>query len=240
MRIRAPHGVYRPRSDTELLIRTLQQHPLREHSRVLELCTGTGVVALALAAMHHDVVAVDLSRRAVWSARYNARVNRLPIDVRRGNLFAPVAGERFDAIVVNPPYVPAPDSERASTKNRAWNAGRDGRALLDPICDRVGDFLRDDGIVYIMQSSLAGVEQTKNRLSARGLEPSVLASVRGPLGPIAAERLDFLRANGRIEGRSEDLVVISASCVRSSGRSDQSLGGQVPADGAQVRSAGRR
>jgi release factor glutamine methyltransferase len=74
--------------------------------RVLDLGTGTGVLALAAATRGAAVVAVDLDPRAVRCARINALLNGLEarVEVREGDLFAPVAGERFDLVLSNPPY----------------------------------------------------------------------------------------------------------------------------------------
>jgi release factor glutamine methyltransferase len=80
--------------------------------RVLDLGTGTGVLGLAAAARGALVVAVDLDPRAVRCARINALLNGLEarMEVREGDLFGPVAGERFDLVLSNPPYYAGPPS----------------------------------------------------------------------------------------------------------------------------------
>ena len=100
----------------------LAQLPLGPHvtllgGSVLDLGTGCGVVALMLAhaLARFDVqriVATDISERALSFARANARLNGLhgAIEFRQGDLFAPVAGERFDLIASNPPFVITPRS----------------------------------------------------------------------------------------------------------------------------------
>ena len=105
---------------------------------MLDLCSGSGALAVHAAALSgREVTAVDVSRRAVLTMRLNALLNRVRVRALRGDLFGAVAGERFDAIVSNPPYVPAPTDELpARGPARAWDAGRDGRALLDRICER--------------------------------------------------------------------------------------------------------
>jgi SAM-dependent methyltransferase len=90
----------------------LAQLTVRRHAgRVLDLGTGNGIQAL-LAARHADeVVATDLNPRAVAFARFNAALNgRDNVEVRTGSYFEPVAGEQFDLVVANPPYVISPDS----------------------------------------------------------------------------------------------------------------------------------
>src|ERR671933_274838 len=78
-------------------------------ARVLDVCTGSGVVAVSAALAGGHVTAVDVSRRAVACAWLNARLNGTRLRALRGDLLAPVAGERFDVIAANPPYVPAED-----------------------------------------------------------------------------------------------------------------------------------
>src|SRR5919197_2150815 len=136
MRLVIPPGVFRPISDTWLLADALDREPLPPGARVLDLCSGSGALAVraALGAARH-VTAVDVSRRAIATIRLNAALNRVRVRVRRGDLYGAVAGERFDAIVSNPPYVPAESDELpARGLARAWDAGRDGRALLDRVC----------------------------------------------------------------------------------------------------------
>ena len=76
--------------------------------RALDLGTGCGVQALHLSAHADEVVATDVNPRALELARFNATLNDVEYDVRDGSLFEPVAGERFDLIVTNPPFVISP------------------------------------------------------------------------------------------------------------------------------------
>ena len=77
----------------------------------LDLGTGGGIQALLLAKHCERVVAVDVNPRALEFARMNAALNGIEtIDMRLGSWFEPVAGERFDIITANPPYVMSPDS----------------------------------------------------------------------------------------------------------------------------------
>ena len=73
---------------------------------VLDLGTGSGVLAVAAARTARSVVAVDLNPAAVRCARINALLNGVEdrVEVREGDLFAPVAGERFDVVLCNPPF----------------------------------------------------------------------------------------------------------------------------------------
>lgn len=88
---------------------TLAQLTVRDHvGRALDLGTGCGVQALHLARHCAEIVATDVNPRALALARLTAALNDLAVDFRRGSLFDPVAGERFDLIVTNPPFVVSP------------------------------------------------------------------------------------------------------------------------------------
>lgn len=89
---------------------SLTQLTLRHRvDNALDLGTGCGVQALHLAGHAGRVVATDVNERALWVTRFNAELNDIDrIDVRAGSLFEPVAGERFDLITTNPPFVISP------------------------------------------------------------------------------------------------------------------------------------
>jgi release factor glutamine methyltransferase len=201
-------GVLRPPSDAALLGGVMARHDLAGRA-VLDLCTGTGILGLTAARLGARATGVDLSRRAALNARLNARLNGLALEVLRGDLFEPVRGRRFDLIVSNPPYIPAPPGDRPRGEARAWDAGPRGREFLDRICDRAPEHLHPGGRVLLVHSSLARPEETEHRLAARGLEPGVAAIPDGRLGPVALERLDYLCAIGVADDSlSERMVVV--------------------------------
>ena len=89
---------------------------------VLDLCAGSGAVAVAAAlAGAGEVTAVDVSRRSALAVRLNAALNGVRVRALQGDLFEPVAGRRFDLIVSNPPYLPGALPERGAA--RAWEGG---------------------------------------------------------------------------------------------------------------------
>jgi release factor glutamine methyltransferase len=149
------------------------------------------------------VTAVDVSHRAVVNTALNARLNGVSVKAVRGDLDGPVAEERFDLIVSNPPYVPAA-TERLPTRGpeRAWAAGRDGRALIDRICRVAPAHLDAGGRVLLVHSSLCGTDLTLAALGRAGLEGEIAASERGPLGPLMAAQAE------RLGGASEEHVVV--------------------------------
>lgn len=106
-------GVLIPRFDTETLCeQVIRQAPTG--ARVLDLCTGSGALAVAVKKHRPDteVTASDLSPDALSIARENALLNQVDITFLQGDLFAAVGDSRFDCILSNPPYIP--DGEKES------------------------------------------------------------------------------------------------------------------------------
>ncbi|MEU8347942.1 HemK2/MTQ2 family protein methyltransferase [Spirillospora sp. NPDC048832] len=212
-----PPGVYRPQGDTSLLVDVLRKAALAPGARVLEVGTGTGAVAMAAAqGGAAQVVAVDVSARAVLTARLNALVHGLPVQVLHGDLFDPVADQVFDVIVANPPYVIG-ETDPASVRGaaRAWEAGADGRVILDWICAQAWEHLAPGGALLIVQSSLSGVPTTLAALRERGMQAHVVARRREPFGRVMRGRAAALRARGLLRPGQcyEDLVAIRADRV---------------------------
>ena len=115
----------------------------------LDLGCGCGIQALYLATHASRVVATDVSARACALTQFNAALNETTIDVREGSLFEPVAGETFDLIVSNPPFVITPDSVRGTAGLLEYRDGGMDRDNLiavilrdAPLCLNVGGTLQ--------------------------------------------------------------------------------------------------
>jgi len=148
-----------PQPDTETLVEAAIERLRGKNSpRIADICTGSGAIALALA--HYlpetSVAATDISADAVSIAKENAETLGLSERVRffEGDLLAPLAGETFDAIVSNPPYIPGADIESLPREVRAeprlaLDGGADG---LDFYRRLVGDsaaLLNDGGFLAV-------------------------------------------------------------------------------------------
>lgn len=208
MRLVIPPGVFPPPSDAYVLAEVLREHA--PGADVLDLCTGSGVLAVSAGlAGARSVTAVDVSRRAVLTARLNGALNGVRVRARRGDLLEAVPGERFDVILANPPYLPAVAEEPRGLE-RATEAGPDGRRFVDRLIERAPGHLRPGGVLLIVHSSVNGVEPSLEGLERTGLEPDLAARRRGPLGPILSSRAAVLEQRGLIAPgrREEDVVVV--------------------------------
>jgi release factor glutamine methyltransferase len=124
----------------------------------------------------------------------------------------------YDLVVCNPPYVPHdPSIEGVQLPShlgpaRAWDAGYDGRLVLDPLCATAPQLLADGGTLLLVQSEFAVPRQTLAALAGAGLDAEIVAWQWIPFGPVLSSRAQWLEDTGRLEAgrREEELVVIRA------------------------------
>jgi release factor glutamine methyltransferase len=152
-----------PRPETETLVElALRLLPLDREPSVLDLGTGSGAIALAIAAERPRarVTGIDISPEALGVARRNASALGLPrVAWRLGSWFGPVAGERFDLIVANPPYVADTDPALAKLADEpllALRAGPTGLESLEAIIEQAAAHLESQGWVLLEHGSSQG------------------------------------------------------------------------------------
>ena len=126
-----------------------QWTPRRPVRRALDLGTGCGVQALHLRTHSEQVVATDLSERALAFARITTTLNGAAVDLRPGSLFDPVAGERFDLVVSNPPFVITPRRPDLPTYEYR-DAGLVGDAVVGRLVGSVGEHLEPGGVALLL------------------------------------------------------------------------------------------
>lgn len=142
--LRWPKGdaVYPPSSDSLMLRDAVDASGARD---VLDLCTGSGVQALQVASTAERVVAVDVNPRAAAAARFNAVLNGVEnVEVRLGDLYAPVRGAQFDLIIANPPFVASPYTNAPSYHS----GGPRGDRVLRRIIAGLATHLREGGRAF--------------------------------------------------------------------------------------------
>ena len=138
---------------------------------VLEVGTGTGLLALLAARRAERAIGVDINPEAVRALRINALVNHLEekVEARQGDLFAAVVGERFDVIIFNPPYFAG---EARDQWEYAW---RDVNRVRARFVAEAAQFLRPGGRLLVMDSDIA-VVRIDQALVAAGFRVTPLRS----------------------------------------------------------------
>jgi release factor glutamine methyltransferase len=157
---RVNRDVLIPRPETEHLVeKTIALAREFARPRIVDVGTGSGAIAIALARNLTDaqIVATDISAAALAVARENAERNGVAERVRlvEGDLFAPVAGEQFDFVVANPPYVAGRDRDSLSVEVREYEpsqalfAGEDGLAIYRRLIPAAFALLVPSGFVAL-------------------------------------------------------------------------------------------
>jgi len=174
LELRVTAAVLVPRPETELLVeRALALGP-QGGARAADLGTGSGAIALALAAERPgwQVLATDVSAAALEIARENARALALErVEFRRGSWYAPLGAERFDLIVSNPPYVAADDPALTQLQHEpqlALAAGNDALGALREIIRGAPAHLLPRGWLLLEHGATQG-EAVRRELALAGM-----------------------------------------------------------------------
>jgi release factor glutamine methyltransferase len=153
-------GVFIPRPETEALLEWALHQPLPDSPVIVDLCTGSGALAVALATERPDarVIAVDDDPVALRYARRNApaAVRVLQADVADPGVLSDLAGT-VDLVVANPPYIPTRTAHAAVLEPEvaehdpahALYGGPDGMAVISPVVARAADWLTDGGLLAV-------------------------------------------------------------------------------------------
>ena len=168
-------NVYNPAEDSYLLA---DNHEIQEGQRVLEIGTGSGIVAMYASRLTDRITVTDINFDACELARRNFEDNgNEGSEILFGNLFEPVGNRKFDVILFNTPYLPTEDDDVIDdTINYAFDGGVNGRKVIDLFLNEVGNHLNDGGIVQLIQSSLSGNQETLSMLDELGFIAEIKAS----------------------------------------------------------------
>jgi len=170
-----PKEVYAPAEDSFLLAENLT---VKAGDLVLDVGTGCGFIAVLTAKRARKVVAVDVNPFAVQCTRQNASLNNVAdkIEVRQGDLFGPIKQkERFDVILFNAPYLPSEEWEEQDLASKAWAGGSIGRKVIDRFIREAPKYLKKNGRILLVQSTLSDVEQSLRMFFETGLDAKVIA-----------------------------------------------------------------
>lgn len=133
---------------------TLARITMREQvGSVLDVGTGCGIQALLASRHAGRVVATDVSARALAFARLNARLAGVDLDLRLGSMLAPAAGEVFDLVVSNPPFVVTPRRPDGPLPHYSYrDGGRTGDELVQGLVTGMGEVLAPGGVAQLLGS----------------------------------------------------------------------------------------
>ena len=156
MQLTVDERVLIPRPETEELVELILAENSEESLKVLDIGTGSGAIALALAKARPDwsVTATDISQEALDLASNNAKNQKLNIFFKKSDCFAEIS-EKYDIIVSNPPYISREDESEVglnvlnSEPHLALFADEDGLAIYRRIAEDAKDYLKDGGKIYL-------------------------------------------------------------------------------------------
>ena len=173
--INTDDNVYIPAEDSYLLAENLE---IRPGQSVLEIGTGSGIVAMYASRLTDSITVTDINFDACLLAEKNFKDNGIEnIEILFGNLFEPVENRKFDVILFNTPYLPTEEDEVIDdTINYAFDGGLNGRKVIDLFLNEVSNHLNDGGIVQMIQSSLSGNQETLDMLDELGFVAEIKAS----------------------------------------------------------------
>ncbi|MFD1715928.1 methyltransferase [Amnibacterium flavum] len=150
--------------------------------RVLDLGTGSGIQALHASRGADEVVATDISARALELTRFNAALNETLVVTRLGSLFDPVRGERYDRVVSNPPFVITPRG--ADVPDYEYrDGGLVGDGIVEAVVRGVSDVLVEGGIAQLLgnweyRADEDGLDRVRGWAEASGLDAWVIERER--------------------------------------------------------------
>jgi SAM-dependent methyltransferase len=152
--------------------------PTELDGSVVDIGTGPGTIALVAAKRGGHAVATDINPRAAELARFNARFNELDVDVRTGDLFEPLRGERFRWLFAQPPYVARPSEQAAVT---FLHGGTEGDELAMRIVAGIPSVLRPGGVAAVLFDAPVRAEPLHDRLRAAvGATGTDVAALQAP------------------------------------------------------------
>lgn len=190
-------NVYEPAEDTCLLAENLR---VSKNDFVLDMGTGCGILGILAAKKARSVIAVDINPYAVRCAKVNAKLNRVKgkMNILRGDLFQPIGGgEVFDVILLNAPYLPSEPEEPKTWVEKAWAGGPNGRELIKRFLFEAPKYLKTDGRIFLVQSTLSDVGETMWTLKKARLRANIIAEEK-----VAFETIVVIEARFKKHKRS--------------------------------------
>ena len=168
--------VYDPAEDSLLLADSIEIKPSDE---VLEVGCGSGLVTIAACKKGAKrVLGVDINPLAVENTKYNAQMHGcMQVEAKESDLFDNIDNQKFDVIIFNPPYLPEESAGKKlkETMQRTWAGGPTGSETLERFLGAAKEYLKPNGRIYFLISSITNEEKTNKMLEIRGYKFEVIA-----------------------------------------------------------------
>jgi release factor glutamine methyltransferase len=159
--------VYSPEADTLMMLAAARAEA-RPGDRVLEVGTGSGLIAAEIEQVVTLIVATDINPHAVFCA------GKAGVEVVRTDLFAGIRGS-FDLVLFNPPYLPTQPVERMDDwLEYALDGGENGRAVIERVARDIGNVLAPDGRFLLLISSLTGLSAVQVLFTGQGYSARIV------------------------------------------------------------------
>ena len=165
--------VYEPAEDSFLFAENLD---VEKGAEVLDVGTGSGLLAIVAAEKAVSVVAVDFNPYAIRCAKENSVLNNMRDKmafIQSGLLAVFNESAKFDLILFNAPYLPSAENEEDSWIVRSWAGGVNGRQIIDQFILQAPLHLKTNGRILLMQSTLANAEETIQKFEECDLKAKI-------------------------------------------------------------------
>ncbi len=174
LNIEVPDGVYAPSEDSDLLLEAVGY----ARGDVLDLCAGSGIVGLSAAGRARKVTLADVSDAALETIKANAARNGIEnVETVKSNLFAGLAGRKFDVIYCNPPYLPG-RAEMGNWLDAATVGGEIGYETTIEAIRELHNGLKTGGEAFFILSTAYDIEKVYKEISSLKFSLKKIRSVR--------------------------------------------------------------
>ncbi len=160
-------SAYAPQEDSLMLLEQVRKYA---EGDVLDMGTGSGIQAIAAAKKAKSVIAVDIGKDALKEAKQNAKKEGTKILFIQSDLFSKIKKKKFDVIIFNPPYLP----QDKGINDIQIYGGRKGYETIAKFLEGANDFLKENGIILLLFSSLSKKDKIDNFIGDFGFEKELL------------------------------------------------------------------